>query len=216
MEKRTSHSLNWQWTEAKFIEKYPDLARDWGEMKVIDIRTVYLVLGTVSKKMKKETVEQKIRGRIETNQTTPLSKSKECLELIWRPLKTSGKKAGFYIWWETSKKWNKYNKFYIFLPLSLSLSLNIYIYRERDRESGRERDIRRDEYFIIIIMSRWWHGYPWPSLATPPYCSSPQAGLQDNILYPNIAAECMFVLVVLLLHGQVWGSIRVHHLWVPF
>ena len=27
-------------------------------------------------------------------------------------------------------------------------------------------------------------------------------------------AECMFVLVVLLLHGHVWGSIRVHHLWV--
>ena len=26
---------------------------------------------------------------------------------------------------------------------------------------------------IIIMMSRWWHGYPWPSLATPPYCSSP-------------------------------------------
>ena len=24
----------------------------------------------------------------------------------------------------------------------------------------------------------------------------------------------MFVLVVLLLHGHVWGSIRVHHLWV--
>ena len=26
----------------------------------------------------------------------------------------------------------------------------------------------------------------------------------------DIAAECMFVLVVLLLHGHVWGSIRVH------
>ena len=35
-------------------------------------------------------------------------------------------------------------------------------------------------------------------------------GLQDNILYPHIAAECMFVLVVLLLRGHVWGSIRVH------
>ena len=42
--------------------------------------------------------------------------------------------------------------------------------------------------------------------------SSPQAGLLDNILYPHIVAECMFVLVVLLLHGHVWGSIRVHHL----
>ena len=41
-----------------------------------------------------------------------------------------------------------------------------------------------------------------------------RAGLLDNIPYPHIAAECMFVLVVLLLHGHVWGSIRVHHLWV--
>ena len=67
---------------------------------------------------------------------------------------------------------------------------------------------------IIIIMSCWWHGYPWPSLATPPYRSFPQAGLPDNIPYPHIAAECMFVLVVLLLHGHVWGSIRVNLLWV--
>ena len=67
---------------------------------------------------------------------------------------------------------------------------------------------------IIIIMSCWKHGYPWSSLATFPYRSSPQAGLLDNILYPHIVAECMFVLVVLLLHGHVWGSVRVHHLWV--
>ena len=26
---------------------------------------------------------------------------------------------------------------------------------------------------IIIIFSCWQHGYPWPSLATPPYRSSP-------------------------------------------
>ena len=28
-------------------------------------------------------------------------------------------------------------------------------------------------YIIIIIISCWQHGYPWPSLATPPYRSSP-------------------------------------------
>ena len=44
-----------------------------------------------------------------------------------------------------------------------------------------------------------------------PCRSSPQAVLLDNIPYPHIVAECMFVLVVLLLHGHVWGSIRVHH-----
>ena len=28
-------------------------------------------------------------------------------------------------------------------------------------------------FIIIIIISCWQHGYPWPSLATPPYRSSP-------------------------------------------
>ena len=39
---------------------------------------------------------------------------------------------------------------------------------------------------IIIIMSCRQHGYPWPSLATSPYHSSPPAGLQDYILCPHI------------------------------
>ena len=54
--------------------------------------------------------------------------------------------------------------------------------------------------FIIIIMSRRQRGYPWPSLATSPYHSSPPAGLQGYILCPHIVAVCMFVLVVPLLH----------------
>ena len=44
-----------------------------------------------------------------------------------------------------------------------------------------------------------------------PYHSSPLAGLLDYISYPHIVAECIFMLVVLLLHSHVWGSIRVHH-----
>ena len=67
---------------------------------------------------------------------------------------------------------------------------------------------------IIIIMSCHEHGYPWPSLATSPYHSSPLAGLQGYFPYPHIAAVCMFELVVLLLLGHMRGSIRVHHLWV--
>ena len=67
---------------------------------------------------------------------------------------------------------------------------------------------------IIIIMSCRKHRYPWPSLATFLYRSSPLAGLLDYIPYLHIVAECMFVLVVLLLLGHMWGSIRVHHLWV--
>ena len=42
------------------------------------------------------------------------------------------------------------------------------------------------------------HGYPWPSLATSPYRSP-----------PDIAAVCMFELVVLLLLSHMWGSIGV-------
>ena len=62
-------------------------------------------------------------------------------------------------------------------------------------------------------MSRHQHGYPWPSLATSSYRSSPLAGLQGYISYPHRAAVCMFELVILLLLGHMWGSIRVHHLW---
>ena len=61
---------------------------------------------------------------------------------------------------------------------------------------------------IIIIMSRHLRGYPWPSLATSPYHSSPPAGLQGYIPCPHTAAVCRFVLVVPLLHIHVWGSNR--------
>ena len=66
---------------------------------------------------------------------------------------------------------------------------------------------------ITVIKSCHQHGYPWPSLATSPYHSSPPAGLQGYILCPHIVAVCKFELVVLLLHGHMWGSIGVHHLW---
>ena len=54
-------------------------------------------------------------------------------------------------------------------------------------------------------MSCRQHRYPWPSLATSPYRSSPLAGLQGYILYPHLAAACMFELVVLLLPGHIGG-----------
>ena len=65
---------------------------------------------------------------------------------------------------------------------------------------------------FIIIMSCRQHRYPWPSLATSPYHSSPPAGLLSYILCPHIAAVCKFGLVVLLLLGHMWGSIGVHRL----
>ena len=52
--------------------------------------------------------------------------------------------------------------------------------------------VSQDIIIIIIIMSSRQEGYTWPSLATSPYRSSPQAGLQCYIPYPHIAAVCMF------------------------
>ena len=68
-------------------------------------------------------------------------------------------------------------------------------------------------FIIIIIMSCRRHEYPWSSLATSPYHSSPLAGPQGYISYPHRAAVYKFELVVLLLPGHMWGSIGVHHLW---
>ena len=80
-------------------------------------------------------------------------------------------------------------------------------------DSGRQLYLYIYIYIYIIITSRRQHGYPWPSLATSPYHSSPPAGLQRYILCPHIVAVCRFVLVVLLLHTHMWGSTGVHRLW---
>ena len=77
---------------------------------------------------------------------------------------------------------------------------------------SKSTSLDKANIIIIIIMSCRQHGYPWPSLATSPYHSSPPAGLQGYILCPHIDAVCKFGLVVLLLHGHMWGSIGVHHL----
>ena len=61
-------------------------------------------------------------------------------------------------------------------------------------------------------MSRYQHEYPWPSLATPPYCPLFPVGLQGYIPYRH-RAVCWFELVVLPLLGHVKGSTWVHHLW---
>ena len=60
---------------------------------------------------------------------------------------------------------------------------------------------------IIIIMSHYQHGYPWPSLVTPPYRSSLLTGLQGYIPYPHRAAVCMFELTVLPLFGHICTSL---------
>ena len=69
------------------------------------------------------------------------------------------------------------------------------------------------EFVNIIIMSRYQHGYPWPSLATPPYHPLLPAGLQSYIPCQHRAAVCRFELVVLPLPVHMKGSTGVHHLW---
>ena len=90
-----------------------------------------------------------------------------------------------------------------------------FIRRALHYASGSRKLIRQSAHvymYIIIIMSCRQHRYPWPSLATSSYRSSPLAGLQGYIPYPHRAAVCMFELVVLLLLGHMLRSIRVHHL----
>ena len=69
---------------------------------------------------------------------------------------------------------------------------------------------------LIIIMSHYQHGYPWHSLATPPYRSLLPVGLQGYIPYLHRAAVCRFELVVLHLLVHVKGSTGVHHLRARF
>ena len=60
-------------------------------------------------------------------------------------------------------------------------------------------------YIDIIILLCHQHGYPWPSLATPPYRSSLLASPQGYVPYPHRATACRFKLVALLLLGHVRG-----------
>ena len=59
----------------------------------------------------------------------------------------------------------------------------------------------KQDLVFIIIMSCRQYGYPWPSLATPPYRSLLLAGPQGYILYSHRAAVCRFELV---LNWIVW------------
>ena len=68
------------------------------------------------------------------------------------------------------------------------------------------------EDLAFIILSCHQHGYPWPSLPIPPYCSSLLTGPQGYILYPHKAVVCRFKLVSLLLLGHVRESIGEHPL----
>ena len=60
---------------------------------------------------------------------------------------------------------------YFLIPSPLSIYLSIYL-NHMPRFVCLCQSASAYLYLIIII-SCWQHGYPWPSLATPPYRSSP-------------------------------------------
>ena len=74
--------------------------------------------------------------------------------------------------------------------------------REKWRENSRisvlaaRHDDDDEVVIIIIIMLCHRHRYPWPSLTTSPYRSSPLASFRGYIPYPHIAAVCMFELAI--------------------
>ena len=102
--------------------------------------------------------------------------------------------------------------------ISLSHVCTYSIFLENNRANSAQRAdarIRQGHVviLIIIILACHQHGYPWPTLATPPYRSSLLASPQGYILYPHRAAVCRFEMVALLLLGHVRRSIGEHHLW---
>ena len=91
---------------------------------------------------------------------------------------------------------------YLFFKFSYYVSLFVWLWFSRWVVASYE--------YIIIIMSRYQHRYPWPSLTTPPYSLSLRAGLQGYIPYRQRAAVCRFELVVLPLLVHVKWSTGVH------
>ena len=77
----------------------------------------------------------------------------------------------------------------VFYAISI-LWVNIYIYIYIYIHTHKHTHISSSSSMISCHR----HGYPWPSLATSPYCSSPLAGLQGYIPYPHIADVYMFKL----------------------
>ena len=87
--------------------------------------------------------------------------------------------------------YNVYIYIYIYIRIYIFIYIYIYIYA----------------YIYISSSSSSCHAGS-TDIPDPLTLLFPQAGLLDNILYPHIVSECMFVLVVLLLHGHVWGPLE--------
>ena len=175
--------------ECEKRDKYFDLARELKKLRNMKVIIILIVIGafdTVTEGLLKGLEDLEVGGRVDTIQTTALLKTARILRKF---LETGGDLLPL----------NLPMKDHQLKLMSKTLMSKYYIYTYI-------------YIYIIIIMSCRQHGYPWPSLATFPYRSSPPAGLLDYILYPHIAVVCKFGLVVLLLLGHMWGSIGVRHL----
>ena len=113
----------------------------------------------------------------------------------------------------------------VFSELSLSASASAFLMLKKHSvfySSTIPEDMWDEPLYNIYIYSYIYHHHHHDDVVPPArisltlschfYRSSPLTGHQGYILYPNIAAECVFELVVLLLPGHMWGSIEVHHL----
>ena len=65
----------------------------------------------------------------------------------------------------------------------------------KSKEGDFSMAMKRLIIIIIIIMSRYQHGYSWPSLATPSYRPLLSADPQGYIPYRHRAAACRFAFV---------------------
>ena len=74
---------------------------------------------------------------------------------------------------------------------------------------GTQSSVSNLHQHLIIILYCHQHGYPWPSLATPPPRLLLPAGPQSYSPYRPRASVCRFELVALLLLGYVKGSIGI-------
>ena len=134
-----------------------------------------------------------------------------------RDIRASGTTWWWWWWWYIYiyiyEHTQIYTHMYIYIYIYEHIFIDIHIYWQKFILIYLWISDHIYRYIIIIIMWRCQHGYPRPSLVTPPYRPSLLAGPQGYIPYLLIAAVCRFVLVALPLLGHVKGSTRVHPLW---
>ena len=101
----------------------------------------------------------------------------------------------YWFMWECKQKGlikvSPYAECYSLSSLFLTIKIKTYYPVSINRKCLTK--IKCNKSYFIIIMSCLRHGYPWPSLATSPYRSSPLEGLQG--LHPISSHSCWICLI---------------------